>query len=120
MRMRASWTFGDPSAGRRSDSLDFSMSRHHHGQQQDQSRAQSTNRPNVCPQCGAPANPFEPSVTTYRCHFCNTEYPVLHPNHDEYERRQREVAEREMREMERMVSEQTERAEKKKERVSNL
>jgi hypothetical protein len=92
------------------------MSRHHHGQEQDQSHAQSTNRPNACPQCGAPANPFEPSVTTYRCHFCNTEYPVLHPNHDDYERRQRE-AEREQREMER---EETVRAAEKEKKRANF
>ena len=96
------------------------MSRHHHGQEQDQSHGQSTNRPNVCPQCGAQANQFEPSVTMYRCHFCNTEYPVLHPEHDDYGRRQREAAEREMREQERLDREETKRAEKAKEKRSNL
>src|SRR5437762_14314434 len=66
---------------------------------------------NICPQCGAPANQFEPDANQYTCHFCSTDYPVRHPKREEFLR----AKERKERELERKKREEQKREEKKAE-----
>ncbi len=42
--------------------------------------------PNTCTQCGAPAEHFDPDVTTYMCKFCHTEFEVRHPDYENHRR----------------------------------
>jgi hypothetical protein len=62
---------------------------------------------NLCPQCGAPPEHFEPDVTQYTCHFCSTEYPVHHPKREAFLRAKREKEQE---------AEREQRAEEKRER----
>jgi hypothetical protein len=79
---------------------------------------------NICPQCGAPAEHFEPEVTQYACHFCSTEYEVRHPKREELlrkkEARERQEAKAREREEREKQKEEREKEKKSSDRIGAL
>lgn len=73
---------------------------------------------NLCPQCGAPPEEFDPELTTYTCHFCSTPYEVQHPRREQLLREKRD-REREAERARERETREKEKKEREKERKSS-